>query len=158
MNHKVLLPLAKLAGLREALLDKNKKCVPVKLILLNAGDDSEVAECEIDLKKDALDKGEDMAKKDAVFFDNLDGTTKVARAVVDVAVLQAYNLVHIPAPSAAVGASTVGSKTPSEMVLVVEKVQVASALLADDKVAVVQLHLRCTYMMYTHSAICFLNV
>ena len=150
MNHKVLLPLAKLAGLREALLDKNKKCVPVKLILLNAGDDSEVAECEIDLKKDALDKGEDMAKKDAVFFDNLDGTTKVAKAVVDVAVLQAYNLVHMPAPSGAVGASTASSKTPSEMVLVVEKVQVATTLLADDKVAVVQLHLRCIYDVYMY--------
>ena len=131
VNHKVLLPLASLDALRQSLLDK--KNTPIKLMLINASDDTEIAECDIDLKKDILDKAEDLSKKDVVFFD-FDGTTKVAKGVVDVALLHA--LVPLQAPTSSAGAVGEGSssKTSSEMSVLLEKVEVDKAFLSDDKI------------------------
>ena len=63
-------------ALRTSLLEKDNKNTPIKLMLLNAADDTELAECDVDLKKDIVDKSEDLVKRDMVFFD-FDGTTKV---------------------------------------------------------------------------------
>lgn len=131
VNHKVLLPLASLDALRQSLLDK--KNTPIKLMLMNAGDDTEIAECDIDLKKDIMDKAEDLSKKDVVFFD-FDGTTQVAKGVVDVALLHALVPLQAPASSAGAGGEGSSSKASSVISVLVEKVEVDKIFLSGDKI------------------------
>ena len=132
VNHKVLLALEKEAALRQSLLDKRN--TPMKLMLLNASDDTELAECDVDLKKDLLDMGQDLAKKDVVFFD-FDGNTKVARAVVDISALHALLPLQAPASAAGdVASTTAPSKVLTEMSMLVEKVEVDKMHLGDDAI------------------------
>ena len=129
LNHKILLSLAGTETLRLPLLE-NKK-TPIKLIMLNAADDSEIAECDVDLKKDILDKAEDMVKKEVTFLD-FDGNTKVARGVVDISVLPAVAVLSTGTTSAdgSIGDST--ARPPTEMFLAVKKVDVEKVHLAED--------------------------
>lgn len=131
VNHKVLLALEKEAALRQSLLDK--KDTTIKLMLLNALDDTELAECDVDLRKDVVDKGQDLAKTDVVFLD-FDGNTKVAKAVVDVAVLHALLPLQAPPSAAADAPGAAPSNVLTEMSLLVEKLEVDQAHLGDDAV------------------------
>lgn len=139
LNHKVLMPLASLADLRQSLLDVKTQSTLIKLMILNASDDSEIAECDIDLKKDVIDKRQDLSKHNVTFLD-LDGSTSLAKGVVDVALMHAISPLRAASSAQAAsedisGASGSGggkaSRSPTEMSIVVDKLAVDHSILSD---------------------------